>query len=251
MCDSFQPINAPLYMKKSLEEIQEKHVFLHPCGEQSSDDIVARLVGEQVDKIGGLLQKAKEHGDIGSASNPLKLGTACSGTDAPALALTLVQEQLALRELGNVFSSTHEFSCEVDPFKQAYLERNFDSTLYPDITKLSDETPHDVYGQEMPIPDFNCFIAGTSCKNFSMLRSKRRLDIEDKGCSGETFLAAVEFLFKEKPLIAIFENVTKAPWVSENRSFGLGNYNVRNPTHEGVSARHDHRPRCRNTSLDV
>lgn len=54
-----------------------------------------------------------------------------------------------------------------------------------------------------------------------MLRSKKRLDIEDKGCSGETFLAAVEFLFKEKPLTAIFENVTKAPWVSKNRSFGL------------------------------
>lgn len=58
------------------------------------------------------------------------------------------------------------------------------------------------------------FVAGTSCKNFSMLRSTRRIDIEDKGCSGETFLAAVELLYKEKPEFAIFENVTKAPWVS-------------------------------------
>jgi len=46
-----------------------------------------------------------------------------------------------------------------------------------------------------------------------MLRSTKRLDIEDMGCSGETFLAACELLFKEKPKYAIFENVDKAPWL--------------------------------------
>jgi hypothetical protein len=45
-----------------------------------------------------------------------------------------------------------------------------------------------------------------------MLRSKYRIDIEDKGCSGETFLAAVEVLFKKMPQFAIFENVLNAPW---------------------------------------
>jgi hypothetical protein len=66
------------------------------------------------------------------------------------------------------------------------------------------------------VPAFNMFVAGTSCKNFSMLRSTRRIDIEDKGCSGETFLAATEILFKEKPAMAIFENVQCAPWVSDD-----------------------------------
>jgi hypothetical protein len=181
---------------------------------ECSDDIVERLVGEQVDKLGGLLKRAMENKEIGSKENPLQLGTACSGTDAPALALTFVQEQLEQRGLGGLFNCTHEFSCEVDPFKQGYLERNFDSVLYPDITKLSDESPLDVYGQVKEIPPFNMLVAGTSCKNFSMLRSTRRLDIEDKGCSGETFLGAVEVLLKEKPKFAIFENVTGAPWVS-------------------------------------
>ena len=37
-------------------------------------------------------------------------------------------------------------------------------------------------------------------------------DIEDKGTSGETFLAAVEYLEQEQPAVAIFENVDKAPW---------------------------------------
>ena len=62
------------------------------------------------------------------------------------------------------------------------------------------------------MPIFNFFVAGTSCKNFSMLMSNKRKDIEDKGCSGETFLAACDVLFKEKPKYAIFENVKGAPW---------------------------------------
>ena len=40
-----------------------------------------------------------------------------------------------------------------------------------------------------------------------MLMSNKRIDIEDMGCSGETFLAACEVLFKEKPQFCIFENV--------------------------------------------
>ena len=91
--------------------------------------------------------------------------------------------------------------------------------LYPDITRMVNEEqgesyiPCDVYGRETPIPSSNLFVAGTSCKNFSMLRSKFRIDIENKGCSGETFLAAVEVLFAKKPPMAIFENVKNAPWV--------------------------------------
>ena len=41
------------------------------------------------------------------------------------------------------------------------------------------------------------------------------IDIEEMGCSGETFLAACELLFKEKPKYAVFENVDKA--VSHHR----------------------------------
>lgn len=40
----------------------------------------------------------------------------------------------------------------------------------------------------------------------------RFVDIEDKGTSGETFLAAVEYLEQEQPKVAIFENVQNAPW---------------------------------------
>lgn len=101
------------------------------------------------------------------------------------------------------------------------LDNSFDSTLYPDIVKLCDNPPRDVYGQEKPLPSFNIFVAGTSCKNFSMMMSNKRLDIEDKGCSGETFLAACELLMKDKPKFAIFENVTKGELLAANIWFVL------------------------------
>jgi hypothetical protein len=215
MAEAFKPTNNPLFKKESWEEMKAKYSYLDPCGMEATDDIIGGLVGNMVEKLGSLLERALSSPKsfaVGSKDNPMKLGTACSGTDAPALALGMVQEQMALRGMENLFHYEHQYSCEVEPFKQAYLARNFDSILYPDIAKLTDKEPRDVYQQIQPLPETNIFVAGTSCKNFSMLMSKFRIDIEDKGCSGETFLAATEVLFQEKPKFAILENVTKAPW---------------------------------------
>lgn len=118
MSESFEPKNYPDYQKLSLQQIHEKKEFLDPCGMEATDGIIDRLVGEQVDKLGGLLLRAlKNEESMGSIAEALKLGTACSGTDAPALALTLVKEQMEQRNL-QALNFTHEFSCEVDPFKQ-------------------------------------------------------------------------------------------------------------------------------------
>lgn len=43
------------------------------------------------------------------------------------------------------------------------------------IGKLCDDPPRDVYGRPTKLPDFNLFVAGTSCKNFSGLRTKFKL----------------------------------------------------------------------------
>ncbi|KAG7339316.1 SNF2 family helicase [Nitzschia inconspicua] len=217
MAESFKPLSTPLFWNMSLEEIKQKHEYLDPCGMEATDDVIDHLVGEQVLKIGKLLERAltednSVNGTLGSEKRPLNLGTACSGTDAPALALTIVQEQMDRYGMKAKLHYDHKFSCEKEPFKQAYLAMNFSSVLFPDIVKLTDENPRDVYGRIQPVPKSNTFVAGTSCKNFSLLHSTKRLDIEDKGCSGETFLAAVEFLLKEQPDFAIFENVIGAPW---------------------------------------
>jgi hypothetical protein len=223
MAEAFQPLNNPLFQKLSRKEIAAQKLFLDPCGQEATDDIIGSLIGQQVEKVklllNNLFSSSSTESLIGTFDNPLTLGTACSGTDAPALALAMIQEQYQLRcaaTNATRFHYQHVFSCENDPFKQAYLARNFDSVLYPDITKLVTNDPKvppiDVYGQNQVLPKANVFVAGTSCKNFSMLLSKFRIDIEDKGCSGETFLAACEVLFQEKPQYAILENVTGAPW---------------------------------------
>lgn len=46
-----------------------------------------------------------------------------------------------------------------------------------------------------------------------MITKCQYADIEDKGTSGQTFLAAVEYLEQEQPAVALFENVDNAPWV--------------------------------------
>jgi len=215
MAESFTPINLPQYARLSSKEIQNSKKYLDACGMEATDDIIGMMVGIQVEKIAKLLERALSNGQQlanGSQQNMLKLGTACSGTDAPSLAMGMIQEQLGMRGLTNLFHFDHLYSCENEPFKQSYLARNFDSVLYPDIGKLTVDKPRDVYGRQIDLPDINCFIAGTSCKDFSMLKSSHRLDIEDKGTSGETFLAAVEVLFQQKPQWALFENVEKAPW---------------------------------------
>mmetsp|Transcript_15839 Transcript_15839/g.39337 ORF Transcript_15839/g.39337 Transcript_15839/m.39337 type:complete len:1761 (-) Transcript_15839:1193-6475(-) len=214
MAESFDPINYPLFQELTQNEISEQKQYLDPCGMEASDDIISKLVGNQLDKIMGLFTRAMARpNNLGSQSNILKLGTACSGTDAPALALNIIQEQLELRnEQRNLFCQQHAFSCEQEPFKMAYLAKNFDSVLYPDIAKLTEQPPRDAFGQEQSIPDFNLFVAGTSCKDFSMLKNKYRVDIEDRGSSGETFLAAVDVMMQERPPFCILENVKEAPW---------------------------------------
>ena len=208
--------------------------YVDPVGVDPTHGIVERIVSDQVRKVGGLLQRVQAqknikltNGDFQSElSYPIRLQTACSGTDAPSIALGLIKESLSRLCSKNdakekqKFDYEHKMSCEIEPFKQAYIARNFPGVpLFPDITKLSTINEDgkgkkvvDVYGRPQHIPEGDLFVAGTSCKDFSMLKTTRRKDIQDKGQSGETFLAAVEFLDLYQPPFAIFENVDGAPW---------------------------------------
>lgn len=66
----------------------------------------------------------------------LRVATMCSGTESPLLALELIQE--SIQELFDTkFEIEHVFSCEIEPFKQAYIERNFSPPiLFRDICEL-------------------------------------------------------------------------------------------------------------------
>ena len=214
-----------------------KYEYCDPVGVDPTHGIIERIIEDQVRSVGLLLQKvqardnhqnSKSSGNVDNSelSYPIRLQTACSGTDAPSIALGLIKESLSRLSSNNgkkqdqPFEYEHIMSCEIEPFKQAYIARNFPGVpLFPDITKLSAidekgkcEKVVDVYGRPQYIPNGELFVAGTSCKDFSMLKTTRRKDIQDKGQSGETFLAAVEFLDLHQPPFAIFENVDGAPW---------------------------------------
>ena len=66
----------------------------------------------------------------------LRVATMCSGTESPLLALEMIQD--SIQELYSTkLEIEHVFSCEIEPFKQAYIERNFSPPiLFRDICEL-------------------------------------------------------------------------------------------------------------------
>ena len=143
----------------------------------------------------------------------LNVATMCSGTEGPLLALRLVTD--ALRKYSDlVLEINYQFSAEIVPFKQAYIERNFHpKILFRDIRELAEsDEASTVYGAPVAVPpDVDILIAGFSCVDFSRLNSWTK-ELHEKGESGDTFRAIVHFARKYRPPIIVLENVNGAPW---------------------------------------
>jgi len=85
------------------------------------------MVSRYADELGPVMQKL---------SRPLRIATMCSGTESPILALRLMFRQLE-QQTGIKGRMHHIFSAEIEPFKQAYIERNFGPPLlFRDVTEL-------------------------------------------------------------------------------------------------------------------
>lgn len=125
-------------------------------------------------------------------------------------------------------SFEHVFSCEIEPFKQAYIERNFSPpVLFRDVTELGRRKAHTAYGSLVEVPGnvdvgLPCLlttlkltkqllIAGTSCVDYSNLNNQQQ-DIDANGESGRTFRGMLQWVKKNQPAIVILENVCSAPW---------------------------------------
>ena len=73
------------------------------------------------------------------AGRKLRVATMCSGTESPLLALELIQKSIQ-EQHGIHLDVEHVFSCEIEPFKQAYIERNFHPPiLFRDVCELGDD----------------------------------------------------------------------------------------------------------------
>jgi hypothetical protein len=89
-------------------------------------DIVSRL-----SEIKALAERIK--------GRKLRVATMCSGTESPLLALNLISRAMT-EKLGTTIEVEHVFSCEIEPFKQAYIERNFQPPLlFRDVCELGDD----------------------------------------------------------------------------------------------------------------
>ena len=66
----------------------------------------------------------------------MRVATMCSGTESPLLSLDLIRRSLVEHYDTNL-EFEHVFSCEIEPFKQAYIERNFKPPLlFRDVCEL-------------------------------------------------------------------------------------------------------------------
>ena len=89
------------------------------------DDLVGRIPG---------IKQVAEH----IAGRKLRVATMCSGTESPLLALELIQNSIFEQNKVQL-DIEHVFSCEIEPFKQAYIERNFHPPLlFRDVCELGD-----------------------------------------------------------------------------------------------------------------
>ncbi|WVQ80273.1 hypothetical protein IAT38_002378 [Cryptococcus sp. DSM 104549] len=142
----------------------------------------------------------------------LRVATMCSGTESPLLALNMIAKAIKAQH-GLTLSFDHVFSCEIEPFKQAYIERNFQPPiLFRDVTELGGDAAHTAYGSVVEVPgNVDVLVAGTSCVDYSNLNNAQQ-SIDANGESGRTFRGMIDWVKKHKPPVVILENVCSAPW---------------------------------------
>ncbi|KAF7908585.1 uncharacterized protein EAF01_004340 [Botrytis porri] len=166
---------------------------------------------------------------------PLRVATACSGTEAPIMFLKSFSE--GLRKRGYQFEIEHVFSCEIDPAKQSYIRRNFpDVPIFRDITEVFEweGNPEKIgfmttaFGTTYALPapgEVDVIIVGTSCTSYSNLNSQKSIDLErDQNESSRTFRAYVLLIKHLKAKIAISENVQGGPFVAMIEMLGNHGY---------------------------
>ncbi|KAM0792935.1 hypothetical protein ACM66B_002694 [Microbotryomycetes sp. NB124-2] len=216
-------------------------------------DIFKDLVGNVQDPLSQLVDRLD--------GRALRVGTMCSGTESPLLALGLISNSLKSLT-GKQLKIEHIFSCEIEPFKQAYIERNFaPPLLFRDVTELGEDEALTAYGGLAAVPgDIDMLVAGTSCVDYSPLNTKKKT-IDARGesgqsrllqlcshaltvtvCTGRTFFGMMDYVVKHKPAIVILENVSGAPWDEVVERFGKIDYSA---TYIRLDTKHYYIPHTR------
>jgi len=118
----------------------------------------------------------------------LKLGTDCSGIEAPLFALKNIQKKNKNLEIQHVFSS------DVDPYVKQLHKDNFSAEInFDDITQR----------EKSKIPYVDIYVAGFPCQPFSKANKFRSEDDKRK----QVFFGCLDVITQHSPKIVIFENV--------------------------------------------
>jgi hypothetical protein len=136
------------------KKVKKKEKVKNDSEETSDDDIPARSaktdgkiessnlppIHETPAMFRDLVSRLPEILDVAEHINgrKLRVATMCSGTESPLLALDLIG-QVIQEQHGIPLQFEHVFSCEIEPFKQAYIERNFQPPLlFRDVCELGE-----------------------------------------------------------------------------------------------------------------
>ncbi|EKD04517.1 DNA repair protein rad8 [Trichosporon asahii var. asahii CBS 8904] len=212
---SFRPKIKPLNIKESTGAAHSANEALPPIHDIPAmfDHMVSRVptIVDVVKRLNG---------------RKLRVATMCSGTESPLLALNMIAKSME-EQYDVKLNVEHVFSCEIEPFKQAYIERNFrPPILFRDVTELGRKKAHTAYGSLVDVPgNVDLLIAGTSCVDYSGLNNVKQ-DIDANGESGRTFRGMLQWVNKHRPPVVLLENVCSAPWDKVVQYFGEINYDA-------------------------
>ena len=113
----------------------------------------------------------------------LRVGTDCSGIEAPIQALL---------QIGVKFK--HVFSSDIDKFCIQSIKANYNpKIIFGDITKRNIKD----------VPDIDLYVCGFPCQSFSILGKQRGFD----DIRGNIFFSCIHLIKKKKPKYFILENV--------------------------------------------
>ena len=152
--------------------------------------------------------QAQKHGlRPPAAGQVMKIGTDCSGLDAPVL---------AMKAMG--FQVEHLFSSEIVSWKRDYIRLNSSPkiAIFQDMLRREHES----------LPQCDVYCCGFSCKPFSKLHNRSKLFREKEA---RVFFGAVRTIRAMLPPVAILENVDgirKVMTRVKKELKGLGHYAI-------------------------
>lgn len=143
-----------------------------------------------------------------AGNRPLRIGTACSGTDSPVAVFAALGKAMPSLKI------EHVFSCEFDPKKREWITQNFPKLpyLFGDVQDLAKGRAWN-YATEMEVqvPPVDILVAGFVCKSVSVENNQREKYAncikEACGLTGETFQGIIQYVEKYQPAVVICENV--------------------------------------------